>query len=107
RSLRGHILFGEDTDENPARLMRALNQWKESGLLDGAVAVVVGHLKNLGEKIPDCAEYVYREFARRLDVPVFKSVDFGHVSPNRPMLVGADATISGNKLTWRANARIA
>jgi muramoyltetrapeptide carboxypeptidase len=106
-SLGGHIFFFEDTDENPARLMRALNQWLQSGLLEGISAVLIGHLKNLGEKIPDCADYVYNEFARRLSVPVFRTGEFGHTAPNFPLMIGADAVIADNKVSWRAGAGIA
>lgn len=107
KSLAGHIVFIEDTDENPARLMRAANQWVQSGILNDAHAVVIGHLRNLGEKIPDCADYVYQEFARRFPVPVFKTDQFGHTSPNYPLLIGADASIESNQLIWHHNASIA
>lgn len=106
-SLKGHIFFFEDTDENPARLMRALNQWLQSGLIESASAVVIGHLKNLGEKIPDCADYVYEEFSRRVKLPVFRTSQFGHTAPNFPLMIGADAEIQHNILSWRAGAGIA
>lgn len=92
--LSNHILFFEDIGENPGRLMRALNQWQQSGALRGATAIIMGYLKNMGDRIPDCADFVYQEFAKRLSIPVFKSMDFGHISPNQPMLIGATATIS-------------
>lgn len=107
-SLANHILFIEDTDENPARLMRALNQWLQSGSFNGVRALIVGHLRSLGENIPDCADYVYREFGRRAGVPVFSTGMFGHTCPNMPTLVGAQATISQGKLSWQyVNQRIA
>lgn len=101
-SLAGHIVFIEDTDENPPRLMRALNQWLQAGLFKGAKALVVGHLRNLGEKIEDCAPYVYQHFALRAgpELPVFSSNGFGHTCPNFPMLIAADATIEGTRLSW-------
>jgi len=98
--LNGHLLFFEDTDENPARLMRALNQWLQVGLFDGVKALVIGHLRGLGTNIPDCADYVYREFGKRSDIPVFKTRFFGHTSPNFPLLIGSHATISENSLSW-------
>jgi muramoyltetrapeptide carboxypeptidase len=101
-SLAGHIVFFEDTDENPARLMRAFNQWLQSGLLNNAKALIIGSLRNLGEKIADCAPYVYEHFANRAgpSLPVFSTADFGHSSPNFPLMVGAHATIKGNQLKW-------
>ena len=100
KHLTNHILFIEDTDEHPARLMRALNQWLQTGLLDNVKALVIGHLRGLGSNIPDCASYVYDEFAKRCSLPVFKSTDFGHTSPNRPLLIGSNATISQDTLSW-------
>jgi muramoyltetrapeptide carboxypeptidase len=101
RSLKDHIVFIEDTDEHPARLMRAFNQWTQAGILDGARALVVGYLRHLGDSIPDCAPFVYEQFARRTALPVFHTRAFGHTCPNAPLMVGADARIEGGKLTWR------
>lgn len=104
-SLAGKIVFLEDTDEHPARLMRALNQWIQSGSLSGVRALIIGHLRNLGENIPDCASFVYDEFAKRTCVPTFRSSAFGHTSPNYPLMVGASAKIEQGKLTWNYDGR--
>ena len=105
-SLADHIIFIEDTDEHPARLMRALNQWLQSGLLEQAKALVVGHLRNLGPNIPDCAPFVLEQFAARAPIPVFHSPLFGHINPNFPLMVGADAQIVNNRLNWQAKRGI-
>jgi muramoyltetrapeptide carboxypeptidase len=104
KSLRGHILFFEDLDEHPARLMRHWNQWLQSGLLEGVQAVVIGNLLKLGQNIPDNAEYVFEEWARRCPAPLFKSNAFGHLSPNFPLGIGAAAEISSERnwsLKWK------
>lgn len=105
-TLKGRIVFIEDTDEHPARLMRAFNQWLQSGRLDGAKALVVGHLRNLGDKIDDAAAFVYERFAERSPIPVFKTKAFGHTAPNFPLMLGARAQIAanGSSLTWRYSA---
>jgi muramoyltetrapeptide carboxypeptidase len=100
-SLADTIIFIEDTDEHPARLMRALNQWLQSGVLVGARAMIIGHLRNLGSQIPDCADFVLRQIAERVSIPVFHSPLFGHTSPNYPLMIGAKATIRDSRLTWR------
>jgi muramoyltetrapeptide carboxypeptidase len=102
-ALDGKLVFIEDTDEHPARLMRAFNLWVQAGLLAKAKALVVGHLRNLGDKIPDCAPFVYERFAQISPVPVYKTQAFGHTSPNQPLLIGATATVAGDgrTLTWR------
>ena len=97
-NLEGAILFFEDIGEHPARLGRFLNQWQQAGLLRGVKAIVWGTLTQLGQNIPDCAEFVYRELARRVgDIPSYRSGDFGHVAPNWPLGIGAHARISHGK----------
>lgn len=104
KSLAGCILFLEDTDENPGRLMRALNQWVQAGLLNGVRALLIGHLRNLGENIRDSAPFVYEQFARRSGVPTFRSTDFGHTSPNFPLMLGSIGRIEAGKLNWTYQA---
>lgn len=102
KSLAGHIVFLEDTDENPGRLMRNLNQWQQAGHLQGVKAIVLGHLRGLGGDVPDSAPFVLEQFAKRLPgVAIFHSPLFGHTSPNHPLMVGAEANIQHSKLTWR------
>lgn len=100
KSLAGHILFIEDTDEHPGRLTRALNQWLQAGLCDGVQALVIGHLRNLGPNIPDSAHFVLAQFAQRSGLPVFHSPLFGHTSPNYPLALGAQASIHAGQLSW-------
>ncbi|MCX6106575.1 MAG: LD-carboxypeptidase [Proteobacteria bacterium] len=100
KSLAGHIVFIEDTDEHPARLMRAFNQWLQSDALIGASALVIGHLRNLGQNIPDCAEFVLKQFAQRSPIPVFHTPLFGHSRPNYPLMIGASGQITQGRLTW-------
>lgn len=101
KSLGGHVLFFEDTDEHPGRLLRAFNQWNYSGALKDVRAIVIGYLKGLGDKIPDCAPFVYERFAARTQVPVYSTPLFGHTSPNFPLMVGAPAVIEEGRLSWR------
>jgi muramoyltetrapeptide carboxypeptidase len=101
KSLAGHVVFCEDTGENPGRLLRYFNQWVQSGALRGAQAFVVGHLRGLGDNVEDNAPFAYERFAAVSPVPVFASADFGHTSPNYPLAIGSKATLSNGRLTWR------
>jgi muramoyltetrapeptide carboxypeptidase len=101
KTLAGHLVFVEDTDESPARLMRALNQWLQAGALAGVKALVVGHLRGLGDKVPDSAPFVLREFARRTGLPVFHAPACGHTSPNEALMIGAQGVVAGGRLSWR------
>jgi len=99
--LGGYILFFEDIGEHPGRLMRFLNQWLQAGMLRGVRAVVLGSLTQLAPAIPDNADFVYAEFAKRLECPVFCTSAFGHVSPNFPIGVGVEAWVAGDTLSWK------
>lgn len=105
KTLGGHIVFLEDTDENPGRIMRCLNHWLQSGHMEGVRGVILGNLRGLGQNVPDSAPFVLEEFARRVgDIPVYHSPNFGHTSPNMPMMVGADAVLENDRLVWRHRA---
>ena len=106
RSLANAILFLEDVDENPGRLMRSMNQWDQAGVLNGVRAIVIGNLKKCNPNRPEStgAEFV-AELRKRIDIPVVKSEYFGHVAPNMPLLLGAKATILQNTLSWTFNKR--
>ncbi len=94
RSLKDHIIFIEDIDEHPGRLMRALNQWLLGDCLIGAKALVVGYLRSMGEKIPDNASFVLNRIATRVaPLPVYHTPLVGHTSPNFPVVIGATASI--------------
>ena len=97
-SLAGHLLFFEDTNEAAARLLRAWNQWLDSGLLTGVTAVVLGRFTQMGAAQSE--SWLGHEIAERTGCPVYYSTDFGHVTPNYPLALGATAQIVSGKLQW-------
>lgn len=98
--LKNHVLFIEDLDEHPGRLLRAWQTWSLSGLTKNLGAVVVGNLRNMGPAIPNNAPFVLNRFAKFTNTPIFHSVDFGHVSPNYPLVVGSTVTIKNDQLEF-------
>lgn len=100
RSLKDHILYFEDIGENPGRIIRMLNQWQQSGLLNGVTALLLGHFSQLGGDLPDSAPGLMGEISKRYGLPTFTSKDFGHISPNHPIVMGALGEIKGDDLTW-------
>ncbi len=98
--LAGKILFFEDISENPARLIRYWNQWIQSGLLEGVNAVVFGKFSDLGSENEAYQGLLRDELSQRTDCSVYFSEDFGHQSPNEPLMIGGQAKISERKLTW-------
>lgn len=97
-NLRNSILFFEDIGEHPARIIRFWNQWLQAGLLRGVRAVIWGSLTQMGTNIPDNPAFLLEQLAARCpDVPMFSCPGFGHVAPNWPLGVGAQATVTGDE----------
>lgn len=94
-SLRGALLFLEDTGEHPGRVLRMLNQLLYAKILDQASGILLGNfgddpnLKGLPEEI-----------AKRVSIPVYTSNDFGHLSPNFPLVIGAKVMMNRDHLHW-------
>ena len=99
KSLQGHILFLEDTHETAERILRFWNQWLDCDLVADLAAVVLGRFTDLSGEHDE--EWLVTRLAERCTVPLFRSPDFGHISPNHPLVIGAGARISGRVLEWR------
>ena len=97
KSLAGYILFFEDVSENIGRLVRYLNQWRYSGMLDGVQAVILGRFNELSG---DMAQLSH-EFSNRLDCPVYCTEEFGHSEPLSPLPIGGHGQLLENKLSWQ------
>ena len=98
-TLQGYILFLEDTNETAERVLRFWNQWLDCDLVGDLAAVVVGRFTDLSGDHDE--EWLVTRLAERCTVPLFRSPDFGHISPNYPLVIGADARIDGGILKWR------
>jgi muramoyltetrapeptide carboxypeptidase len=100
-NLDNHILFFEDIGEHPARLMRYLNQWIQSGILRNVKGIVLGYFKDLGEGIEDNPEMFLNEFSKRIDIPVWHSDQFGHIEKNMPIKLGETAHLQNQILKYK------
>ena len=99
KTLQGHILFLEDTHETAERILRFWNQWLDCDLVADLAAVVLGRFTDLSGEHDE--EWLVTRLAERCTVPLFRSPDFGHISPNHPLMIGADARINDGILEWR------
>lgn len=100
----GHILFFEDIGENAGRVLRALNQWHQSGRLTGVVALVLGQFLRVdGQQEIAHREELNREIAQRYGLPVFVTDAFGHGVSNMPLPLGVTGMIQGGQLVWRGH----
>ncbi len=97
---RPFILFLEDTDESPARIMRYLNQWIQSGTLFHCLAIILGVFRNAKADGSDWREELGQQFARRTGLPVLFSESFGHIKNNIPIGFGCRGQITPSALLW-------
>lgn len=105
-SLQDSILIWEDISEHPARLMRYLNQWLQSGILTGVRAIILGTFLDLGEEIENSAPMLLNQFAKRCALPTYHCPNIGHISPNQPFQIGAAGKIRDNsRLEWTYHQR--
>ena len=104
KSLEGCYLLLEDTGENPGQLSRHWNQLIQSGVLEGSLGVVWGHLKNLDSQLDE--EEVKAELASRHPTPAWSTKHFGHLSPNWSFVIGAQAELDHElgALKWRTSS---
>ena len=96
-SLDGYILFLEALGESAYRVLRYLNQWQQSGTLDGVHAIVLGRFDKLG----GVQASLYKRFAARVSCPVYTTSSFGHRRPLYPIPVGGHGKIVNGKLIWQ------
>lgn len=101
RTLAGHILFFEDINESMWRLLRYLNQWRYSGILQGVRAIVLGRF----EQFEGSLTRLHAEWRTRVDCPVYTTADFGHSVPLTPLPVGGWGKISKGSLFWKLAKR--
>lgn len=92
-SCRGKILFLEDCNEPGYKVDRMLTHLKQSNMLDGVEAVVLGNFSTSDANEAKNIEYALSAFARTMSCPVYKTEAFGHGYENTPLVIGAQANI--------------
>ena len=83
------ILFIEDTTVTGFRLDRLLSHIKNAGLLQNVKAIVFGDFGTDVTKI-------LKQFASKMDIPVYKSSSFGHGKTNLPFVYNSTGIIKRN-----------
>lgn len=97
----GAIVALEDITEKPYRVDRMLTSLLLGGHLARASAIVFGGFTQC-DAGPDgvTVEHVLRERTASLSIPVVAGAPFGHANPNRPFVLGADAELEGDVLSF-------
>ncbi len=96
-----YILFLEDVNESSERLLRYWNQWAQSQDMRLPDAIVLGQLTAREDPIQSELGYFPKHLQDRVECPVFKDAQFGHVPLNYPLGIGATARIKDNRLYWK------
>ena len=86
------ILFIEDTNVNGYKLDRILQQLNNTGLLKNVKAIILGDFGNNKENLK-----VLEHFANEINIPVFKTNEFGHQKTNLPFGINFNGTIKKEK----------
>lgn len=86
------ILFLEDVNVDGFRLDRILNHLKNAGLLHNVKAIIFGDFGNNKENLK-----VLKHFANEINIPIFKTNEFGHQKENLPFGINFNGTIKKDK----------
>lgn len=99
-SCNNKILFLEDWNEPGYKVDRMLTHLRQSGILEGVEAVVLGQflppkyeLEVEPAEAVDIINFALSNFAKSMKCPVYKTEAFGHGYENTPLVIGADAQI--------------
>jgi muramoyltetrapeptide carboxypeptidase len=97
----GAILALEDITEKPYRVDRMLTSLLLGSHLSRAAAIVFGGFTQC-DAGPDgvTIAHVLRDRTASLSVPIVAGAPFGHGSPNRPFVLGMEATLEGDVLRF-------
>ncbi len=91
---QGKILFFEDIGEKAHRVDRMLTQMSQAGFFSGVRAVLFGGLSlsdSRGEKL--IWKTAIQDFTQANKVAVFRGLEVGHVSVNRPLPLNTPAQL--------------
>lgn len=87
------IVFLEDVDEDGYRVDRVLNHLKQAGVFKNVKAIVLGEF--LASKTGTIEEinFALQRFADEVNIPVYKTNEFGHGTINYPLIYNAQSEI--------------
>lgn len=103
------ILFLEDVNEEPYRVAERFDHLMHAGIFKNVKAILLGHFTHDAPKknYDELLAYVLLEFAKSMDVPVFKDFSVGHIKQNNPIQMGGSAllTMAKGKFVYKQTIR--
>jgi len=97
---KGKILFLEDLDEYLYHIDRMMMGMKRAGVFNSLAGLVVGGMTDMNDNnVPfgKTAEEIISEHVREFDFPVCFGFPAGHISDNRPLIMGAEVELDVGK----------
>ena len=85
---KNRILFLEDVNVNGYQLDRILNHFKNAKILSEVKAIIFGNFGNNKQNMK-----VLKHFAEQINIPVFKTDEFGHQETNLPIGINFNGVI--------------
>jgi muramoyltetrapeptide carboxypeptidase len=95
-SMKGAILFIEDTKEPLYRIDRMLNHLKLSGIIDDLAGLIAGNFNDCGE--PEEINRLLREVTRGKDIPTVNGLPVGHGTENKTIPMGILAELDAKEM---------
>lgn len=92
---KNKIVFLEDTGEKGYKIDRMLYHLRQAGIFRGVKAVIFGDFVLSDEYL----DFALERFAKEINIPVFKSDQFGHGKKNYPLIYNALSEINFNTKT--------
>lgn len=86
----GKILFLEEVGEKGYQVDRALNHLKQAGVFKGVRAIVFG---DFADQKDEFVELAISRFSEEMNIPIFKTDEFGHGKKNYPLIYNAESEI--------------
>ncbi|MBO4643617.1 MAG: LD-carboxypeptidase [Alphaproteobacteria bacterium] len=101
--LTGSILILEDVAEEPYSVDRMLTHMENAGVFDRVAAVVFGVFRDCKAKDPadGTVDDVLNEWKKRLEVPVFLGLPYGHQAGSLVWPIGGTGVLEEDRLTVR------
>lgn len=92
--VEGGILFLEDAETSPYRLMRDIESLRQRGVFEGVRGVMIGKFFRPAsdEESRRMNDYLLERF-RQMGLPAMVDIDFGHCYPHLPIPLGVRACV--------------
>lgn len=97
----GYLLFFEDINESPPRILRCFRQWLQSGSLKGVRAIILGDFLGMESFHLISKDGLCQAVQDMTQIPVVDIKGIGHGPINDPILLHSWGHLSREKFSWQ------